>query len=132
MQLLTEKDKEFLEKLKALMESRDLSVELKPDSPSYMVLRGTYGEKIHKTFRMSRQGVRWRFTHIFNRAYVAAFEVIMMIEQNFGTHLRDHAIQISKERHALRREAVQRGLRSAETIVPRTRASDSAPDGEGE
>lgn len=131
MQLMTEKDKEFLEKLKALVESRDLSVELKPDNPSYMVLRGTYGEKIHRTFRMSRQGVRWRFAHIFNRAYVASFEVIMMIEQNFGSHLRDHAIRISKERYALRREAVQRGLRSAEEILPQTGAGDSGRAGEG-
>ncbi len=58
---LTEKDKTFLENLKKLMESKDLWVELKPNRPSYMVLKGTYGEKIHKTFRTTRQGVRWRF-----------------------------------------------------------------------
>jgi hypothetical protein len=51
---LAEKDKEFLENLKKLMESKDLWVELKPNNPSYMVLKGTYGEKIHKTFRVSR------------------------------------------------------------------------------
>mgnify|MGYP000455817305 CR=1 FL=1 len=45
---LTQKDKEFLETLRKLIESKDLSVELKPDKPSYMVLKGTYGEKIHK------------------------------------------------------------------------------------
>ena len=132
MQLMTEKDKEFLEKLKALMEARDLSVELKPDNPSYMVLRGTYGEKIHKTFRMTRQGVRWRFAHIFNRAYVAAFEVIMMIEQTFGSHLRDHAIRISKERYALRREAIQNGVRPIEGPLPQTRERSLRSDGEGE
>jgi len=52
---LTEKDKTFLENLKELMESKDLWVELKPNRPSYMVLKGTYGEKIHQTFRMTRQ-----------------------------------------------------------------------------
>jgi len=31
-----------------------------------MVLRGTYGEKIHRAFRMSRQGVRWRFWRVLN------------------------------------------------------------------
>ena len=50
---LTEKDKSFLENLKNLMESKDLWVELKLGRPSYMVLKGTYGEKIHKTFRMT-------------------------------------------------------------------------------
>ena len=54
---LTEKDKTFLENLKNLMESKDLWVELKLGRPCYMVLKGTYGEKIHKTFRMMRQGV---------------------------------------------------------------------------
>ena len=66
---LTEKDREFLEKLKALMESMDLWVELTPGRPSYMVLRGTYGEKIHKTFRITRQGVRWRFQRLFSQVY---------------------------------------------------------------
>ena len=46
--MLTEKDKTFLEKLIELMESKDLRVELKPGQPSYMVLKGTYGQKIEK------------------------------------------------------------------------------------
>ena len=62
--MLTEKDKEFLERLRMLMEERELSVSLKPDRPSYMVLRGTYGEKIHKAFRMTRQSRRHRPTII--------------------------------------------------------------------
>ena len=107
---LTEKDKEFLKGLKRLMESKDLAVELKRDSPSYMILRGTYGERVHKTFRMTRQGVRWRFGHIFNQAYVAAFETIMMIERTFGSHLREHAIQLSKQRYALRQQALNSRL----------------------
>ena len=52
------------------METKDLSVELKCDRPSYMVLRGTYGEKTHRVFSMSRQGVRWRFQRLFNDMYV--------------------------------------------------------------
>ena len=86
------------------MESKDLWVELKLDRPSYMVLKGTYGEKIHKTFRMTRQGVRWRFYRLFNQVYVEAFLTILMIEKTFGTQLREYAIRISKERWLLRRE----------------------------
>jgi len=86
------------------MESKDLWVELKPGRPSYMVLRGTYGEKIHRTFRMTRQGVRWRFQRLFNCVYVEAFLVILMMEKIFGTQLREYAIRISKERYALRQE----------------------------
>ena len=90
-----------------------MSVELKLDRPSYMILRGTYGEKIHKTFRMTRQGVRWRFQRLFSNTYVTAFETILMIEKTFGTHLREYAIRISRERYALRLEMSQEGFRSA-------------------
>ena len=95
--------------MKRLTESKDLWVELKPDEPSYMVLKGTYGEKIHKTFRVTRQGVRWRFQRLFNHVYVEAFLTILMIEKIFGTQLREYAIKISKERHKLRQES-QKGL----------------------
>ncbi len=88
------------------MESKDLSVELKPDRPSRMVLRGTYGEKVHNAFKMTRQGVRWRFWRLFNDIYVSSFETILFIEKVFGTELREHAIRISKERYALRQEAI--------------------------
>ncbi len=115
---LTEKDKEFLEKLKQLLESKDLSVELKPGRPSYMVLRGTYGEKIHETFHMSRQGVRWRFHHLF-AMYVAAFESILAVESIFGSELRDNAIRISQERYALRQEALQAGFQNADVFSRR-------------
>ena len=81
---LTQKDAEFLEKLKELIESKDLRVELKSGCPSHMVLKGTYGEKIHKTFGVTRQGVRWRFQHIFGKIYVEAFLVILTIEKIFG------------------------------------------------
>lgn len=86
-----------------------------------MVLRGTYGEKVHHAFRMSRQGVRWRFQRVLNELYVSSFEVILMIETTFGPQLRDHAIRISKERYALRRELV------FESAARLARQSDQAP-----
>ena len=107
---MTEKDKTFLETLKKLMDSKDLWVELKPDEPSRMVLKGTYGEKVYKSFGVTRQGVRWRFHHLFSHAYVGAFETIVFIEKVFGTQLRDYAIRISKERYALRQKALQTGF----------------------
>ena len=110
---LTEKDKTFLENLKTLMESKDLWVEIKRAEPSYMVLKGTYGEKVHKTFRMSRQGVRWRFQRLFNQVYIEAFETILFLEKVFGTGLREHAIKISKQRYKMRQEAVQWGFQNA-------------------
>ena len=96
--------------MKNLANSKDLWVELKPDEPSYMVLKGTYGEKIHKTFRVTRQGVRWRFQRLFNHVYVEAFLTILMIEKIFGTQLREYAAKISKERYALRQEALRRSI----------------------
>ena len=59
---------------------------------------GVYGQKIHKAFRITRQGVRWRFCRLFNEIYVSAFETILFIEKAFGPELREHAIRISKER----------------------------------
>lgn len=103
--------------MKTLIESKDLWVELKPNNPSYMVLKGTYGEKIHKTFRMTRQGVRWRFHHIFSDAYVHAFETILTIEKIFGSQLRDYAIRISKERYTLRQEALKTGFQNASDLI---------------
>jgi hypothetical protein len=117
---LTEKDATFLENLRQLMETWDLWVELKPGRPSYMVLKGTYGEKIHETFRMTRQGVRWRFQRLFSQVYVEAFLTILMIEKTFGTELRDHAMRISKERYEVRREAVGEGFRTASTTTEKT------------
>ena len=102
-----------MENLKKLMESKDLWVELKPNRLSYMVLKGTYGDKIHKTFRMTRQGVRWRFYRLFNQVYVEAFETILFMEKVFGTQLREYAVRISKERWTLRNEAQSAGFHSA-------------------
>jgi len=116
---LTEKDAEFLDKLKHLMETRDLWVDLRIDRPSHMVLRGTYGEKISRYFRMTRQGVRWRFQRVFNDMYISAFLTILFIEKNFGSHLREHAVRISKERFAMRQEMSHIGFRSTDSICSR-------------
>jgi len=108
--LMSEKDKVFLEKLRKLIDSKDLRVELRAGQPSYMILKGTYGEKIHKTFGVTRQGVRWRFQHLFGKKYVESFETIMFIEKIFGSQLRDYAIRISRERYALRQRVLQRSF----------------------
>jgi len=91
------------------MDSKDLRVELKTGDPSRMVLKGTYGEKIHKAFGITRQGVRWRFQHIFGKLYIEAFSTILAIETIFGTQLREYAIKISRERYQLRQKA-KKGL----------------------
>ena len=103
------------------MESKDLWVELKPDNPSYMILRGTYGDKIYKSFRMTRQGVRWRFWRALNDIYVSAFESILLVERTFGTELREHAIRISKERYALRQEITQCGFQAADVLAKQSK-----------
>jgi hypothetical protein len=89
---------------------------LKPERPSYMVLKGTYGEKVHETFRMTRQGVRWRFQRLFSQVYVEAFETILMIEKIFGTQLRDYAVRISKERYEMRRETMNVEFETAKDV----------------
>lgn len=99
------------------MASRDLWVELRPGRPPAMVLCGTYGAKIHETFPMSRQGVRWRFWRIFNEMYVSAFETIIHIERTFGPDLRGHAVRISKERYELRQQMRDGGFESADSIA---------------
>ena len=96
--------------LRKLLDSKDMSVELKPDTPSRMVLKGTYGEKIHKVFGVTRQGVRWRFQRLFGQVYVEAFLTILMIEKHFGIELRDYAVRISKEKYALRQKALNQGF----------------------
>ena len=85
--------------MKELTESKDLWVELKHNRPSYMVLKGTYGKEIHKTFRVTRQGVRWRFQRLFNRVYVEAFLTILMVEKIFGAHISDNNGIISDTIH---------------------------------
>ena len=102
---LTLKDKEFLEKLKTLFESEELSIELKEDGIKRLVLRRNYGDKIESAFNLTRQGIRWRFKRIFNKIYVDAYLAVFYIESNFGTELRQMAMEIARERVALRKKA---------------------------
>ena len=95
---LTLKDKDFLERLRILLDSKDLAVELKYDGLKRFVLRQNYGDQIESAFNLTRQGVRWRFQRLFNEIYVNAYLVIFWIESNFGTDLRQMAIEIAKER----------------------------------
>ena len=109
------------------MESKDLWVELKPDRPSYMVLKGTYGKKVHEAFHMTRQGVRWRFWRIMNEMYVSSFSTILFIEKTFGTELREHAMRISRERYDLRLQAVEIRFQSADVLAARRETQEPAP-----
>ena len=102
---LTVKDKEFLEKLKTLMEQKELSVELKDDGIKRMVLRKNYGDKVESVYGVSRQAIRWRFHRIFSEIYINAYLAIYWIESNFGTALRNMALEIAKERITLRKKA---------------------------
>ena len=119
-----------MEQLKQLMESRELWVELRAGQPSYMVLRGTYGEKIHQAFRMSRQGVRWRFQRLMNDVYVGSFESILHIEKTFGPQLREYAIRISQERYALRQRLRGSGFESAAALAHRREHEEKPQAGE--
>jgi len=93
-----------------------------------MVLKGTYGQKVHKAFRMTRQGVRWRFWRLFNDIYVSAFETILFLEKVFGTQLREHAIRISKERYALRQEIARSGFQTAGSLLSSSTAKEHPAD----
>ena len=109
---LTVKDKDFLEKLKSLLEAKELKINLKEDGLKRFVLRQNYGDKVEKCFGMTRQGVRWRFHHLMEM-YVGAYEGIYFLESNFGTGLRPMALEIAKERVALRKKACQKGFLDA-------------------
>ena len=112
---LTIKDKEFLETLGHLMAEKDLWVELKDDGVKRLVLRGNYGDKIEKHFKMTRQGVRWRFQRLLNDIYVSAYETIYLIERSFGTGLRSQALEISQERVMARKRAIQNREKMADS-----------------
>ena len=106
---LTIKDRDFLERLKSLLESKDLSIELKQDGLKRLVLRQNYGDKVESCFDMTRQGVRWRFQRLFNDIYVNAYLTIFWVESNFGTELRQKAIEIARERVELKKKAQETG-----------------------
>ena len=106
---LTVKDKEFLEKLKPLLASKEMSIELKQDGFKRLVLRQNYGDKISACFNMTRQGVRWRFHRIFSQIYVSSYETICWLESLFGTELRQKALEIARQRVELRKKAQKMG-----------------------
>ncbi len=58
---------------------------------------------------MTRQGVRWRFHHIFSQIYVSSYEMICWLESLFGTELRQKALEIARERVELRKKAQKIG-----------------------
>lgn len=106
---LTVKDKDFLERLKPLFDSKDLDIGLKKDGLKRLVLRQNYGDKVESHFKMTRQGVRWRFQRLFNEIYVSSYECIYWVESLFGTELRQMAMEIAKERVGLRKNAQKMG-----------------------
>lgn len=108
---LTLKDKDFLERLRILLDSKDLAIELKYDGFKRMILRKNYGEKIESAFNLTRQGVRWRFQRLFNEIYISAYECIYMVESLFGTDLRHKAMEIARERVEFRKKAQNIGNR---------------------
>ena len=106
---LTVKDKDFLERLKPLFDSKDLDIGLKKDGLKRLVLRQNYGDKIEAHFGMTRQGVRWRFQRIFSEIYISAYETIYFVESLFGPELRQMAMEIAKERVTVRKNAQKMG-----------------------
>ena len=102
---LTEKDRQFLQILKQLVEDRYLNIELKDDGIKRLVLKQNCGDRIERAFGMTRQGVRWRFQRIFSKVYVSAYETIYLIESLFGIQLRSKALSIARERVTLRKKA---------------------------
>lgn len=100
---LTVKDKDFLERLRALVDTDDgLFVELNAAPFKHFVLRRNYGTHVEFRFGMTRQGVRWRFQRLMDM-YVSAYETILFIESSFGTRLRHDAMAVAKERAAARK-----------------------------
>ena len=106
---LTHKDAAFLEALETLLAARHLRIELKEDGQKRLILRQNYRDRICRSFNVTRQGVRWRFNHVFNEIYVNAYLTILTIESLFGTELRKDAMAIAKQRAELRQKAQKLG-----------------------
>lgn len=104
---LTHKDAEFLTKLKALLNEKDLVIELKVDGRKRLVLKNNYGERIEHYFGMTRQGVRWRFSRMMNEIYPAAYLTILFIESSFGTMLRQDAMAIARQQADQHRKTIR-------------------------
>lgn len=124
---LTVKDKEFLGILRQLLAEEQLSIRLVDDGVKRLVLRQNYGSYIEQRFGMTRQGVRWRFNHVFNEMYADAYTAIVLIETAFGTELRGHALSIAKQRVELREKA----KKMAEIHIPRRQLEEPLPETHG-
>lgn len=120
---LTQKDKDFLEKLAILLGERQLEVAMACDGCKRMVLRKNYGDKIEKEFGMTRQGVRWRFQRLMD-LYVSGLEGICFVESNLGVRLRPMALEIARERVRLRKKA----QKLAQNVFCRRDKSLQGPD----
>lgn len=104
---LNRKDKEFLERLKQLIDQDTVWIERTFESPLYFVLRGNYGERVEHLFKLTRQGVRWRFWRMFNDIYVSAYETIIFIEKQLGPRFRQDALIIAHGRFVQRQRALR-------------------------
>ena len=104
---LTCKDAEFLIKLKALLDEKDLAIELKEDGRKRLVLKKNYGDRIEQYFGMTRQGVRWRFSRMMNEIYPQAYLTILFIESSFGIALRQDAMAIARQQADLQRRTIR-------------------------
>lgn len=104
---LSQKDKEFLERLKELVDQDVLWIERTMDQPLRFVLKGNYGTRVEQKFGVSRQGVRWRFERLFNQLYVDSFAVLVFIEKQLGSQYRQDALIIAHDRFVSRQKAVQ-------------------------
>ena len=104
---LSQKDKEFLERLKQLIDQNVVWVERTYEPPLRFILRGNYGGQVEGKFRLTRQGVRWRFWRLFNEIYVSAYETIVFVETYLGTSYRKDALVIAHARFVLRQQALK-------------------------
>ena len=103
---LTEEDGEFLARLRALIDEKNLSIEFRQNEIARFILKKNYGDRIHKEFGMTRQGVRWRFQRVFGEIYPSAYESILFIESHFGTELRQQAMAIARQRAEWRKKSM--------------------------
>jgi len=114
-----------LERLRRLLDEKGLRVELKENGLKRLKLRQNYGDKISRSFGMTRQGVRWRFQRLMDM-YTSAYETILFIESNFGTELRNYAMAIAKQRANLYKKAQQMN----KTRLPRRQTMPNTAESE--
>lgn len=104
---LTTKDRDFLDRLRALLDEGVLRIEFREDGLRRLILRQNYGTYVEQRFGMSRQGVRWRFKRLLNEIYPSSYETILWVESTFGVDLRSKAMAIAKQRVELRKKTTE-------------------------